>query len=88
MIGTAANHVRDNLDFRRGSTVMVGHLKRSRNVGSGASQPHTKLLLSDGCSAQTKAAACLSVNSSLTNIAECYNTYKCSIGQQHADSVC
>jgi hypothetical protein len=38
MIGTAANRGRDNLDFRRGSTVMVGHLKRSRNVGSGASQ--------------------------------------------------
>ncbi len=42
MIGTAANHGRDNLDFRRGSTVMVGHLKRSRNVGSGASHPKTQ----------------------------------------------
>ncbi len=40
MIGTAAKHGRDNLDFGRGSAVMVGHLKRSRNVGSGASHPH------------------------------------------------
>ena len=47
-------------DFRRGM------LKRSRNFGSGASASRTKLLLSDGCSAQTKAAVCLSDTSSLT----------------------
>ncbi len=56
---------------------MVGHLKRSRNVGSEPVVHIHNLLLSDGCSAQTKAAVCLSDNSSLTNIAECSDAYKC-----------
>ncbi len=36
MFASVANRGRDNLDFRRGCTVMVGNLKRSRNFGSGA----------------------------------------------------